>query len=116
MACRDQEKGLSAARRIQNDFPHASLELIPLDLADLRSVRSFVFAFAEEHPRLHILINNAGLMATPHRQTVDGFELQFGVNHLGHFALTGLLLEQLLAAPDARIVTVYQPGPRERKR
>jgi NAD(P)-dependent dehydrogenase (short-subunit alcohol dehydrogenase family) len=106
MACRNQEKGLSAVRRIQNDFPHASLELIPLDLADLRAVRSFVFSFAEKHPRLHLLINNAGLMATPHRQTVDGFELQFGVNHLGHFALTGLLLEQLLAAPDARIVTV----------
>jgi NAD(P)-dependent dehydrogenase (short-subunit alcohol dehydrogenase family) len=106
MACRDQEKGLSAAHLILNDFPHASLELIPLDLADLRSVHSFAFVFAEKHPRLHILINNAGLMAAPYRQTVDGFELQFGVNHLGHFALTGLLLEQLLAAPDARIVTV----------
>ena len=106
MACRDQEKGLSATRRILNDFPHASLEIIPLDLADLRSVRRFVFAFAEEHPHLHILVNNAGLMATPYRQTIDGFELQFGVNHLGHFALTGLLLEQLLAAPDARVVTV----------
>ena len=106
LACRNQEKGLSAVRRIRNDFPHASLELLPLDLADLRSVRSFAFAFAEKHPRLHLLINNAGLMATPYRQTVDGFELQFGVNHLGHFALTGLLLDQLLAAPDTRIVTV----------
>jgi hypothetical protein len=80
--------------------------LLPLDLADLGLLRSFAFAFVEKHPRLHILINNAGLMATPYRQTVDGFELQFGVNHLGHFALTGLLLEPLLAAPDARIVTV----------
>jgi NAD(P)-dependent dehydrogenase (short-subunit alcohol dehydrogenase family) len=106
LACRDQEKGLSAIRRIREDFPQASLELLPLDLADLTSVRSFALAFAEKHPRLHILINNAGLMATPHRQTVDGFELQFGVNHLGHFALTGLLLEQLLAVQDARIVTV----------
>src|SRR5512137_1664147 len=106
LACRNQEKGLSAVRRIQKDFPHVSLELLPLDLADLRSVRSSAFAFAEKHPRLHILINNAGLMATPYRQTVDGFELQFGVNHLGHFALAGLLLDQLLAAPDARIVTV----------
>jgi NAD(P)-dependent dehydrogenase (short-subunit alcohol dehydrogenase family) len=106
LACRDQEKGLSAARRILNDFPHATLEVLPLDLADLRSVRRFVFAFAEDHPRLHILINTAGLMATPHRQTVDGFELQFGVNHLGHFALTGLLLDQLVAAPHARVVTV----------
>jgi NAD(P)-dependent dehydrogenase (short-subunit alcohol dehydrogenase family) len=106
MACRNQEKGLSAARLILDDFPHASLEVLPLDLADLRSVHSFVFSFAEKHPRLHILLNNAGLMAAPYRQTADGFELQFGVNHLGHFALTGLLLEQLLAAPDSRIVTV----------
>jgi NAD(P)-dependent dehydrogenase (short-subunit alcohol dehydrogenase family) len=106
LACRDQEKGLSAVRQIQRDFPHASLELLPLDLADLRSVRAFAFDFTEKHARLHILINNAGLMATPYRQTVDGFELQFGVNHLGHFALTCLLLEQLLATPDARIVTV----------
>ncbi len=106
LACRNQEKGLSAIRRIQNDFPHASLELLPLDLADLHSVHAFAFSFAEKHARLHILINNAGLMATPYRQTVDGFELQFGVNHLGHFALTGLLLDQLLAVPDARVVTV----------
>ena len=106
MACRNQEKGLSAARLIQKDFPQACLELFPLDLADLNSVRSFALAFAENHPRLQLLINNAGLMATPYRQTADGFELQLGVNHLGHFALTGLLLEQLLAAENARIVTV----------
>jgi len=106
MACRDQKKGLAAARLIQNDFPQACLELLTLDLADLGSVRSFALAFAENHPRLQLLINNAGLMATPYRQTADGFELQLGVNHLGHFALTGLLLEQLLAAENARIVTV----------
>ena len=69
-------------------------------------MRRFVAEFAEKHARLHLLVNNAGLMATPYRRTADGFELQFGVNHLGHFALTGLLLEQLLAAGEARVVTV----------
>jgi NAD(P)-dependent dehydrogenase (short-subunit alcohol dehydrogenase family) len=106
MACRDLEKGQHAVSAILEDYPRSSLELFYLDLADLRSVKSLVHAFAEKHTHLHILINNAGLMATPYRQTVDGFELQFGVNHLGHFALTGLLLEQLLSTPAARVVTV----------
>ncbi len=106
LACRSLAKGQAAATAILKDYPRASLELLPLDLADLRSVRSFALAFTEKHARLHILINNAGLMATPYRNTTDGFELQFGVNHLGHFALTGLLLEALLATPAARVVTV----------
>jgi NAD(P)-dependent dehydrogenase (short-subunit alcohol dehydrogenase family) len=106
MACRNLEKGQAAADAILKEFPQAALELMALDLADLSSVRAFVFAFGEKHARLHLLINNAGLMATPYRQTADGFELQLGVNYLGHFALTGLLLEQILAAEEARVVTV----------
>ncbi len=106
MACRNLEKGQAAAQAILKEFPHAALELMALDLADLHSVRAFVFAFGEKHARLHLLVNNAGLMATPYRRTADGFELQLGVNHLGHFAMTGMLLEQILAAGEARVVTV----------
>ncbi len=75
-----------------------------LDLSDLKSVRSFAQAFLAKYDHLNILINNAGVMALPARKTVDGFEMQFGTNHLGHFALTGLLLPAL--NPNARVVTV----------
>jgi NAD(P)-dependent dehydrogenase (short-subunit alcohol dehydrogenase family) len=77
-----------------------------LDLAGLNSVRSFADAFRSAYDRLDALVNNAGVMATPYARTADGFELQFGVNHLGHFALTGLLLDVLWATPAARVVTV----------
>jgi len=77
-----------------------------LDLADLGSIRRFVAAARAACPALHVLCNNAGVMAIPRRTTRDGFEMQFGTNHLGHFALTGLLLERLLATPGARVVTV----------
>ncbi|MEU7908562.1 oxidoreductase [Actinoplanes sp. NPDC049118] len=77
-----------------------------LDLADLASVRRFARRFLDGHGRLDLLINNAGVMALPRAVTVDGFERQFGVNHLGHFALTGLLLPALLAGDQARVVTV----------
>jgi NAD(P)-dependent dehydrogenase (short-subunit alcohol dehydrogenase family) len=75
-----------------------------LDLANLASIRAFAAAFLAKHDSLHLLCNNAGVMALPHRHTADGFEMQFGTNHLGHFALTGLLLERLLATPGARLV------------
>jgi NAD(P)-dependent dehydrogenase (short-subunit alcohol dehydrogenase family) len=99
VACRDLEKGRRAAAGLTGE-----LEVRRLDLADLESVR----AFAEElpDPRLDILVNNAGVMAPPRRLTRDGFESQFGTNHLGHFALTGRLLGRLLAAPEPRVVTV----------
>jgi NAD(P)-dependent dehydrogenase (short-subunit alcohol dehydrogenase family) len=77
-----------------------------LDLADLKSIRRCADAVRGAHPALHGLINNAGVMAIPYRRTADGFEMQFGTNHLGHFALTGLLLDRLLATPGARVVTV----------
>ncbi|MFF5582994.1 oxidoreductase [Streptomyces hygroscopicus] len=105
LACRDDTRGAEAAERIRAQAPGADVRVAPLDLADLTSVR----AFAAEYPgeRLDLLINNAGVMALPHRRTADGFEMQFGVNHLGHFALTGLLLPKLLeAGPGARVVTV----------
>jgi NAD(P)-dependent dehydrogenase (short-subunit alcohol dehydrogenase family) len=79
---------------------------MPLDLASLANVRQFADAFLAGHDRLDLLINNGGIMAVPYARTVDGFELQLGTNHLGHFALTGRLLPRILATPGARVVTV----------
>jgi len=106
LACRDQAKGRGAIESITAAQPSASVELMELDLADLGSIRRFAAAARAASPALHVLCNNAGVMAIPHRTTRDGFEMQFGTNHLGHFALTGLLLERLLATPGARVVTV----------
>jgi NAD(P)-dependent dehydrogenase (short-subunit alcohol dehydrogenase family) len=106
LACRDQTKGADALDRITGSVPTATLSLEPLDLSDLSSVRAFAAAFAEKNAGLDLLLNNAGVMAIPRRETADGFEMQFGTNHLGHFALTGLLLDRLLARPGARVVTV----------
>ncbi|MBN1995342.1 MAG: SDR family oxidoreductase [Anaerolineae bacterium] len=106
LACRDTAKGNAAQDQICQQLPDASLEVMPLDLASLASVRQFAEAFRLKHNRLRILINNAGVMATPYRTTADGFELQFGTNHLGHFALTGLLLDVLLKTPNSRVVAV----------
>ncbi|WP_432096874.1 oxidoreductase [Streptomyces sp. bgisy100] len=105
LACRDATRGKEAEALIRSEVADADVQFAPLDLADLSSVHDFARSF--ERARLDLLINNAGVMALPHRRTIDGFEMQFGVNHLGHFALTGLLLPKLLAAPaGARIVTV----------
>ncbi len=106
LACRDQGKGQAALDAIKAAHPNASVALMPLDLADLKSIRSFAGAVGKAHPTIDVLCNNAGVMAIPRRTTADGFEMQFGTNHLGHFALTGLLLDRLLATPNARIVTV----------
>jgi NAD(P)-dependent dehydrogenase (short-subunit alcohol dehydrogenase family) len=103
LACRDTGRGTDAAEAIRADMPSADLQVERLDLADLSSVREF--AARVEGP-LDLLVNNAGVMATPRRETADGFEMQLGTNHLGHFALTGLLLERLLAATEPRVVTV----------
>ncbi|WP_324784266.1 oxidoreductase [Streptomyces sp. H51] len=104
LACRSEARGRAAAGRIAVEVPGAAVECARLDLADLRSVREFADGF--RHDRLDLLVNNAGLMALPYGTTADGFETQFGVNHLGHFALTGLLAPVLLATPGARVVTV----------
>jgi NAD(P)-dependent dehydrogenase (short-subunit alcohol dehydrogenase family) len=106
LACRDIGKARAAVAAITAEDPTASLAVMPLDLASLASVRSFTAAFLSQHGTLHVLCNNAGVMALPNRKTADGFEIQFGTNHLGHFALTGLLIERLLATPGARVVTV----------
>ncbi|MGR3872625.1 oxidoreductase [Streptomyces graminifolii] len=104
LACRSEARGSEAADRIVAEVPGAEAEFARLDLGDLASVREFAATFPYE--RLDLLVNNAGVMAMPYGTTVDGFETQFGVNHLGHFALTGLLLPALLDAPAARIVTL----------
>jgi NAD(P)-dependent dehydrogenase (short-subunit alcohol dehydrogenase family) len=106
LACRDMEKARAAISSISADHRAASLEALPLDLASLDSVRSFAAAFLARHTALDVLCNNAGVMALPYRKTADGFEMQFGTNHLGHFALTGLLLDRILATPAARVVNV----------
>lgn len=106
LACRNTDKGATAASDIRGTHAHADVTVRQLDLADLASIREFAAQFAAAGPQLDILINNAGVMALPLRRTADGFEMQVGTNHLGHFALTGLLLERLLATPGARIVTV----------
>jgi NAD(P)-dependent dehydrogenase (short-subunit alcohol dehydrogenase family) len=112
MACRNTEKGEDAAEQIRGDTRNAQLVVEALDLADLGSVRAFAERFDGQHERLDLLINNAGIMAAPRRLTRDGFESQFGTNHLGHFALTGLLLARLLAAPEPRVVTETSIGHR----
>lgn len=106
LACRGAAKGEQAAGGIKRDVPDAQLSVWQLDLADLRSVAAFAERLATEHGRLDLLINNAGVMAPPRRSTADGFESQFGTNHLGHFALTGRLLPTLLQAERPRVVTL----------
>ncbi|MEU8838088.1 oxidoreductase [Streptomyces roseus] len=107
LACRSAARGRAAVVRLRAEVPGAKADFLPLDLADLASVREFAHVHGQRRRSLDLLVNNAGVMALPYGKTADGFETQFGVNHLGHFALTGLLLPQLLsAAPGARIVTV----------
>ena len=106
MACRSIDKAQSALDAIKQQVSGADAHIMTLDLGDLSSVRDFASTFKAQYERLDILLNNAGLMATPFRETPDGFETQFGVNHLGHFALTGLLLDRLLNTPASRVVNV----------
>ena len=114
LACRDAAKAQSALQAIRAASPAASAEAMALDLASLASVRAFAAGFVAKHERLDLLCNNAGVMAIPRRRTADGFEMQLGTNHLGHFALTGLLLQRLLDTPGARVVSVsssaHRPG------
>ncbi|KUI27465.1 SDR family NAD(P)-dependent oxidoreductase [Mycobacterium sp. GA-2829] len=112
LAVRDTEKGKRAADEIAAAHPAAAVRVQSLDLGSLRSVRDAAEALKAEFPRIDLLINNAGVMYPPKQTTEDGFELTFGTNHLGHFALTGLLLENLLAVPGSRVVTVSSQGHR----
>lgn len=106
MAARNQEKAAGAEAEIRNGLPDASLEIIELDLGSLASVNEAAAKILADHDSVDILVNNAGVMGIPERKTVDGFEMQFGVDHLGHFALTALLMPALLRADATRIVTV----------
>ncbi|MGK2948241.1 MAG: SDR family NAD(P)-dependent oxidoreductase [Acidimicrobiales bacterium] len=112
MAVRDLGKGATAMEQVLADVPGADVDLRPLDLADLASVRSFAEGFLADHPVLHVLIGNAGVMACPQGTTADGFEMQIGTNHLGHFLLANLLTPALVAAEGARIVLLSSAGHR----
>ena len=116
LGCRNTAKGEAAVQRLRREAPGAQAELAELDMASLASIRSFVSGFAARGVALDLLINNAGVMALPRlERTADGFERQFGTNHLGHFALTGLLVPQLLAASAPRVVTVSSLAHRNGK-
>jgi NAD(P)-dependent dehydrogenase (short-subunit alcohol dehydrogenase family) len=113
LACRDTTKAEAAAERILSASPQAKVRAAHLDLASLASVRAAANALNAAYEGIDLLVNNAGLMFAPYSQTEDSFEQQFGVNHLGHFALTGLLLGHLLKAPGSRVVTVSSYSHRQ---
>jgi NAD(P)-dependent dehydrogenase (short-subunit alcohol dehydrogenase family) len=106
MAVRDLDKAATARKEIEESHPGAKLDVRELDLASLDSIHAFADRIVHEHDRLDILINNAGVMAIPEKKTADGFEMQFGTNHLGHYALTTRLLPLLVKAPSSRVVAV----------
>jgi NAD(P)-dependent dehydrogenase (short-subunit alcohol dehydrogenase family) len=110
LAGRDPGKTKAARDRLLGQVPEATLDTVVLDLASLESVRRAAIEIRARYPRLDLLINNAGVMMPPYGQTADGFELQFGTNHLGHFALTGLVLPSLLDVDGSRVVTVSSNG------
>ena len=114
LAVRNLDKGKDAAARITGQSRNADVALQQLDLSSLDSVRAAADALNEAHERIDLLINNAGVMYTPKATTQDGFELQFGTNHLGHFALTGLLLDRMLPVRGSRVVTISSVGHRIR--
>jgi NAD(P)-dependent dehydrogenase (short-subunit alcohol dehydrogenase family) len=116
LAVRNLDKGKEAAATITAATPTAAVEVQQLDLSSLDSVRTAAAELGAAHERIDLLINNAGVMWTPPSRTADGFELQFGTNHLGHFALTGLLLDRLVGVEGSRIVTVSSVGHRIRAR
>ena len=112
LACRNKDEGEAAIDLLTQENPDSRIFLLQLNLSDLALVRDFSDSFIRQYDRLDILINNAGIMRTPYGNTVDGFELQFGTNHLGHFALTGLLIELIIRTPQARVITVSSGGER----
>ncbi len=112
LACRNRNKADDAVAKITEANPTGSTEILEVDLADLESVKNAAEEFLAAHERLDILVNNAGLMATPKQQTAQGFEMQFGVNHLGHFALTSHLVPVILKSGPARVVSISSQGHR----
>lgn len=116
LTVRDLDRGQTAIADIRADHPDADLHLQELDLASLDSIRSAANDLRSNLDRIDLLINNAGVMYTPRQQTADGFEMQFGTNHLGHFALTGQLLDLMLDTKESRIVTVSSVGHRIRSK
>jgi NAD(P)-dependent dehydrogenase (short-subunit alcohol dehydrogenase family) len=116
LAVRNVDKGKAAAAKIATTTPGAAVTVQQLDLGSMDSIRSGAAALRANFDRIDLLINNAGVMGTPKSATRDGFELQFGTNYLGHFALTGLLIDRVLAAPNSRIVTVSSAAHRLKAR
>jgi NAD(P)-dependent dehydrogenase (short-subunit alcohol dehydrogenase family) len=114
LACRDLDKAKQAAERIKTETSSANVDLLRLDLSSLASIRQAAEELRTGYDQLDLLINNAGVMWIPHAKTADGFELQFGTNHLGHFALTGLVLDKMLLVSGSRIVTISSLGHRIR--
>lgn len=112
LACRSMDKATAALFALKQETPDALAEIMELDLASLASVRRFAEAFQANYERLDVLVNNAGIMMVPYGRTEDGFERQFGTNHLGHFALTGLLLDTIKKTPEARVVNISSGGHR----
>jgi NAD(P)-dependent dehydrogenase (short-subunit alcohol dehydrogenase family) len=110
LACRNMEKATKALERIKKEIPEANAKVMQLDLGSLKSVKRFAEEFKKSYSRLDVLLNNAGIMADPYRTTEDGFESHVGVNHLGHFALTGLLQDLITNTPKARVVNVSSRG------
>lgn len=110
LACRNTEKAKKAITKIQKKIPDAPVDFIQLDLMSLDSIQKFTKEFKEKYERLDLLINNAGIMMVPYRSTVDGFESQIGTNHLGHFALTGLLYDLIAKTRGSRVVNVSSNG------
>ncbi|XP_060920475.1 retinol dehydrogenase 12, like [Labrus mixtus] len=106
MACRDAERGQAAVKEVVEGSGNQNIVFMKLDLADSKSIREFAEAINKDEPKLDILINNAGVMVCPYGKTADGFEMQIGVNHLGHFLLTYLLLDLIKKSAPARIITV----------
>ena len=112
LACRNMDKAQAALAEIQAEIPSAQVELMQLDLASQTSVRQFAGEFKASHDQLDVLVNNAGIMMVPYGTTEDDFERQLGTNHLGHFALTGLLIDWLLKTPGSRVVSISSRGHR----
>lgn len=113
MAVRNTKKSEAIVNEIRNEYPKALLDIRSLDLGSLDSVHSFAKGIIADYKELHILINNAGVMMTPYSKTKDGFEIQMGTNHLGHFALTGLLMPLLLSTKNSRVVATSSVAHRQ---